>query len=94
MDFFDQFLSFFEDDNLREQLMAMLMKEDELDGEKMVTGHWSDDGEIVFSVFTFDEWKLLQEMSLIIDKDIEDIIKDLGPDEVQQLYVRPDQGPF
>jgi hypothetical protein len=33
-------------------------------------------------------------MSLIIDKDIEDIIKDLGPDEVQQLYIRPDQEPF
>ena len=94
MNFFDQFLKFFEDDTLREQLIEMLMDQDELDGEKMVTGHWSNDGEIVFSVFSFDEWKLLQEMSLIIDKDIEDIIKDLGPDEVQQLYVRPDQEPF
>lgn len=94
VDFFDKFINFFEDKDLRDQLIDMLIGDDQIDGEKMVTGHWSEDGEIVFSIFTFDEWRLLQEMSVIIDKDIEDIIKDLGPDEVQQLYIRPDQGPF
>jgi hypothetical protein len=90
MDFFDQFMNFFEDEDLREQLLGMIMSQDETQGEKMITGHWSQDGEIVFSVFSFDEWKMLQEMSLILEKDIEDIIKDLSPDEVQQLYIRPD----
>lgn len=90
MDFFDQFMNFFEDENLREQLLGMIMSEDNLQGEKMITGHFSDQGDIVFSVFDFEEWKMIQEMSLILDKDIEDIIKDLSPDEVQQLYIRPD----
>jgi hypothetical protein len=33
---------------------------------------------------------MLEEMSRIIAKPIEDIIKELGPDEVHQLYIGPD----
>lgn len=92
MDFFDQFMSYFEDDTLRQELMDLLMPDGNFNLEKMITGHWTDDGYIVFSVFDTDEWKMITEMSKIIKKPVEDIVKDLGPDEVLQLHVRPDQG--
>jgi hypothetical protein len=39
-----------------------------------------------------EEWELILEMSKIIKKDVEDIVKDLGPDEVHQLYIGPNRG--
>lgn len=92
MDFFDQFMSYFEDENTRKEIMELLLPDGETNLEKMITGHWSDDGYIVFSVFDIKEWEMVCEMSRIIRKPIEDIIKDLGPDEVLQLHIRPDQG--
>ena len=60
--------------------------------DKMITGHVSSKGEIVFSVFEMEEWEMLLEVSRIIHKDVEDIVKDLGPDEVRQLYIGPNRG--
>jgi hypothetical protein len=95
MDFFDELMNYFEDESIRDELMDMLMPTMSAQGDqKMITAHMSDTGEIVFSVFDMEEWKMLTEMSYIIDKPIDDIIKDLGPDDVLQLYVRPDQGPI
>jgi hypothetical protein len=95
MDFFDEFMNYFEDDILRDELMELLIPTmNSGHEEKMITGHVSDSGEMVFSVFDFEEWKMITEISRIIDKPVDDIIKDLGPDDVLQLYIRPDQGPI
>lgn len=94
MDFFDEFMNYFEDDVLREELMGLLMPTiSNQHEEKMITAHTNDLGDIVFSVFDVEEWKMVREMSAIIDKPIDDIVKDLGPDDVLQLHIRPDQGP-
>lgn len=92
MDFFDQFMKYLEDDTLREELLGILTTDGKFSEDKMITGHWSDDGYIVFSVFEIEEWEMIKEMSTIIKKSVEDIIKDLGPEEVLQLHIRPDQG--
>lgn len=92
MDFFDQFMSFFENETSREEFMDFLLPEGMDDSEKMITGHVSDRGEIVFSVFSMEEWNLILEMSKIIKKDVEEIVKGLGPDEVHQLYIGPSRG--
>lgn len=90
MDFFDTFMSFFESEVSRKEFMDFLLPEGvSEDDEKMITGHVSDRGEIVFSVFSMSEWELILEVSKIIRKDVEDIVKDLGPDEVHQLYIGP-----
>lgn len=91
MDFFDQFMEYFDNEDIRQELLAMIIPDDEQNAEKMITGHFSDDGQIVFSVFSMEEWEMIKEMSIIVDKEIEDIIKDLGPDEVPQLWIRPDK---
>lgn len=92
MDFFDQFMNLFEDETSRQEFMDFLLPNGMDTDQKMITGHVSDRGEIVFSVFSMEEWDLIQEMSLIIKKDVDEIVKDLGPDEVHQLYIGPDQG--
>lgn len=93
MSFFEEFMSFFEDEDLREEFLDFLLPErdSEVYEEKMVTGHISDEGDMVFSVFSMEEWAMICEMSLIVQKPTEDIIKDLGPDEVLQLYVKPNR---
>lgn len=88
MDFFDKFMSFFENEFSRQEIMDFLLDGEEI-GDKMITGHISDRNEIVFSVFSLEEWEMILEMSKIIKKDVEDIVKDLGPDEVRQLYLGP-----
>ena len=94
MDFFDQFMNYFENEDLRQQLIDLLMPDvSDQQEEKMITAHVSDAGEMVFSVFTMEEWKMVTEMSRIIGKEVDEIVKDLGPDDVLQLYIRPDQGP-
>lgn len=92
MDFFDKFMSFFENEFSRQELMDFLLPDGLDAGEKMITGHISDRGEIVFSVFSMEEWELVLEMSRIIKKDVEEIVKGLGPDEVHQLYIGPNRG--
>lgn len=93
MDFFDQFMSFFENEVSRQEFLDFLLPNGLDDVEdKMITGHVSDRGEIVFSVFDMEEWEMILEMSRIIKKDVEDIIKDLGPEEVHQLYIGPGRG--
>jgi hypothetical protein len=92
MDFFDHFMSFFESEVSRKEFMDFLLPDGMQEGEKMITGHVSDRGEIVFSVFSMEEWEMILEMSRIIKKEVEDIIKDLGPDEVHQLYIGPGRG--
>jgi hypothetical protein len=92
MDFFDQFMSFFENETSRQEFMDFLLPDGMDAAEKMITGHVSEKGEIVFSVFSMEEWELILEMSRIIKKDVEDIVKDLGPDEVHQLYIGPNRG--
>jgi hypothetical protein len=91
MDFFDQFMSFFENEVSRQEFMDFLLPDGMDAEEKMITGHVSERGEIVFSVFSMEEWRLILE-SQIIKKDVEDIVKDLGPDEVHQLYIGPSRG--
>ena len=82
MDFFNRFMSFFESETSRQEFMDFLLPEGlEEDEDKMITGHISDRGEIVFSVFAMEQWELILEMSRIIKKDVEEIVKDLGPDE-------------
>lgn len=95
MDFFDQFMSFFESEISRQEFLDFLLpdgldEDDEQD--KMITGHVTDRGEIVFSVFAMEHWEMILEMSRIIKKDVEDIVKDLGPDEVHQLHIGPSRG--
>lgn len=92
MDFFDQFMNFFENEISRQEFMDFLLPDGMDAQEKMITGHVSDKGEIVFSVFDMEEWEMLLEVSRIIQKDVEDIVKDLGPDEVRQLYIGPNRG--
>lgn len=92
MDFFDQFMNFFENEISRQEFMDFLLPDGMDAQEKMITGHVSDRGEIVFSVFDMEEWEMLLEVSRIIQKDVEDIVKDLGPDEVRQLYIGPNRG--
>lgn len=89
MDFFDQFLSHLNDESLREEFMELLMPNG-IKEDKMITGHHDEYGNLVMSVFSQEEWKMVEEMSRIISKPIEDIIKELGPDEVHQLYIGPD----
>jgi hypothetical protein len=93
MDFFNRFMSFFESETSRQEFMDFLLPEglDEHE-DKMITGHISDRGEIVFSVFAMEQWELILEMSRIIKKDVEEIVKDLGPDEAHQLYIGPNRG--
>lgn len=94
MDFFDQFMNYFENEDLRQELIDLLMPDvSDQQEEKMITAHVSHAGEMVFSVFTMEEWKMVTEMSRIIGKEVDEIVKDLGPDDVLQLYIRPDQGP-
>jgi hypothetical protein len=92
MDFFDQFMDIFENEVSRQEFMDFLLPEGTDANEKMITGHVSERGEIVFSVFSMEEWELVLEMSKIIKKDVDQIVKDLGPDEVHQLYIGPSQG--
>ena len=92
MDFFDHFMNFFESETSREEFMDFLLPDGMDASEKMITGHVSDKGEIVFSVFSMEEWELILEMSKILKKDVEDIVKGLGPDEVHQLYIGPGRG--
>jgi hypothetical protein len=90
MDFFDEFMSHLGDEKLREEFMDLLMPNGVKGEDKMITGHHDDYGNLVMSVFSREEWQMLEEMSRIIAKPIEDIIKELGPDEVHQLYIGPD----
>lgn len=94
MDFFDQFMNYIENEELRQELIDILMPDSSTtELERMITAHMSEAGDIVFSVFSMEEWKMVTEMSRIIDKEVDEIVKDLGPDDVLQLYIRPDQGP-
>lgn len=94
MDFFDQFMSFFENEISRQELLEFLVPDGiiDKDEDKMITGHITERGEIVFSVFSMEHWEMILEMSRIIKKDVEDIVRDLGPDEVHQLYIGPGRG--
>lgn len=86
-------MKFLEDEELKDEFLGLILSNNDIEqyNEKIITGHISDEGEMVFSVFSMEEWAMVCEMSLIVNKPAEDIIKDLGPDDVLQLYVKPDR---
>lgn len=92
MNFFESFRDFFEDRDSLVKLMEILGLDKDEAFDKIVTFHSLETGEIVLSVFTFDEFEMIKEMSEILNKEVEDIVRGLGPDEVQQVYIHPDQG--
>jgi hypothetical protein len=89
--FFEQIQSMFGDKELVQSLIDFIAPHEDQDG-KIITAYSEDDGEIVFSIFTKEQYEMVLEMSKILKKDVEDIVKDLGPDEVDQLYYDPSQG--
>lgn len=92
MNFFDDFMNFFDDKNSFIKLLEILGLDQQDSLNKVLTYHNLPTGEIVLSVFEPEEFELIREMSLILNKDTEDIIRGLGPDEVLQLRFHPDQG--
>jgi hypothetical protein len=91
--FLNQIISFFEDEVLRTDFINFLSPT-EKDESTIVTAFTNTSNEIVFSVFSRETYNLINEMSIILNKPAEDIIKDLGPKEVDQFYFSPATGVY
>jgi hypothetical protein len=90
--FFEQIQSMFEDQKLVQDLIDFIAPHEGQEG-KIITAYSEQDGEVVFSVFSKEQYEMVKEMATILKKPVEDIIKELGPEEVDQFYYDPDQAP-
>jgi hypothetical protein len=88
--FFEQIQSMFGDQELVQNLIEFIAPHEGDEG-KIITAYSEDDGEIVFSIFSKEEYQMVHEMAKILKKPVEDIIRDLSPDEVEQFYYDPGQ---
>ena len=88
--FFEQIQSMFGDQELVQGLLEFIAPHEGKD-DKVITAYSEDDGEIVFSIFSKEQYEMIYEMAKILKKPVEDIVRELGPDEVEQFYYDPDQ---
>ena len=84
----------FDNEELKQDFLELLLPVRSGDHkDRIITAHLSELGETVFSVFDAEEWKMVIEISQIVDKSIDDIVKTLGPDDVHQLYIKTEIDP-
>ena len=88
--FFEQIESMFGDEELVQGLLEFIAPH-EGEESKVITAYSEDDGEIVFSIFSKEQYEMIYEMAKILKKPVEDIVRDLSPDEVEQFYYDPGQ---
>ncbi len=54
----------------------------------VITAHSADDdSRLTISFFKPEQWEMVLSTSEILEKDVESIVRDLGPDEVKQLVI-------
>lgn len=88
-DFFEQIQFMFQDKKLVQDLINFITPHESSE-EKIITAYAEPDGEIVFSIFTKQQYEMIHEMSTILKKSVEDIIRDLSPDEIDQFFYDPE----
>jgi hypothetical protein len=86
--FFEQIQSMFGDEELVQGLLEFITPHEGQE-DKIITAYSEDDGEIVFSIFSKEQYEMIYEMAKILKKPVEDIVRELGPDEVEQFYYDP-----
>ena len=59
--------------------------------EVVITFHTNDDEKIVLSLFDQEQWSLIEDMSLFLDKPVEDIVRDLDPSGPSVHVIDPDE---
>lgn len=80
MDFIKRILEAFlqkQDD----EVFSFLHQMEEEVTEKIVTVHSDPNGYIVFSIFTPEQWSMINDICELTDRDIEDVIKEISEEE-------------
>lgn len=88
-DFFEQIQSMFEDQKLVQDLIDFIAPHEGQEG-KVITAYSEPDGEVVFSIFSKEQYQMVHEMAQILKKPVEDIVRELTPEEVDQFYYDPE----
>lgn len=55
------------------------------------TFHTNPDGNLVLTVFDAEQWSLVEDMSLFLDKSVEDIVRELDPNSPNVYIVSDDE---
>ncbi len=58
--------------------------------EAIITFHTNDEGKMVLSVFSQEQWSLIEDMAKFVGKPVEDLVKDLDPSGPNIYVVDPE----
>jgi hypothetical protein len=89
MDFFRKLFEFIASmgDDIFDEQVYMLDNDGAEEDASVVTVHPDDTGNLVFSVFTLDEWEMIDDISELTGKDKFDIIQGLAEEDTIKTWV-------
>jgi len=62
--------------------------------ERIITVHYDSDGMIIFSIFSPEEWSMINDISELSGSDIEDIVREVAQDNnVATITIDPTEFP-
>lgn len=74
-----------------EEMLELDFESESSQSHFYATFHTNGDGNLVMSVFDREQWSLVEDMSIFLDKSIEDIVRELDPDSPNIFVVDDDE---
>jgi len=64
-----------------EEIFSFIHDMDEDSSERIITVHATQDGYVVFSIFTIEQWSMVTDICELTDRDIEEVVCEISEDE-------------
>mgnify|MGYP003347072867 CR=1 FL=1 len=90
MDFLKKILQIISQSISRDGVSHYIHESNDIMEERVITVHANDDGMMVFSIFTPEQWSMVTDIAEISEREIEDVLREIAEeDNIASIVVDP-----
>ena len=90
MDFLKKILKIISESVSKDGISHYVHESDEFIEQRVITVHANDDGMLVFSIFTPEQWSMVNDIAELSERDIEEVLREIvEQDDIASIVVDP-----
>lgn len=90
MDFLKKILQIISESVSKDGVSHYIHESNDVIEERVITVHANDDGMMVFSIFTPEQWSMVSDIAELSERDIEDVLREIAEeDDIASIVIDP-----